>query len=234
MDKRLHEYINNKKYNKKFNILPLVSLEKQYNITKEDINTIKTYLNHIKYRKQSIPKDPNILNRYHNPYELNHKTSDLHYNIPKQYKTRVNLPDTHCPSEDIERLIGSVSTYSKDYIPEFSEKSKIDNDNKMILPSMISNKHNVNMSDYKPIPYIGKGCGNIDVENEIMCGLPTRLYSEKFKSLGYPSHEEHNFYYIDDRLQHPDSVVLPFPRGGDSTRLDKKCTRIKEESRSMM
>jgi len=224
MEQRLYDYLKERKYQKQNDILPFTSLEEEYKITKKDIETIKTYLKHIKYRKQSFEND----------YELKHERSELHYEHPtrrKQFRIEDKKYKNHCPEMSINKLIGSLETYSKDSIPDLSEVSEMDKDNKIVIPNISNNKKNIDVSEYKAVPYIGRGCGNIDVENDIMCGLPTRLYSEKYKSLGYENPEEHYYQYIDERVQHPDSVVLPFPRGGESTRLDKKCSRKKEKAR---
>jgi hypothetical protein len=45
IDPRLSEYINKKKFNQKHNIAPDVPLEKQYQITNEDMKTIRQYMN---------------------------------------------------------------------------------------------------------------------------------------------------------------------------------------------
>ena len=49
-------------------------------------------------------------------------------------------------------------------------------------------------------------------------GMPYRTK----KSFGYRNLSEHQFYYIDPSIQHEDSAMMPFPRGGISTRMDNK------------
>ena len=62
------------------------------------------------------------------------------------------------------------------------------------------------------------GLRNVQLESMMWYGEP----SGTKKSDGYPQPAEHNYQYVDKDVQHPDHVVLPFPRGGYSTRnLDK-------------
>ena len=79
---------------------------------------------------------------------------------------------------------------------------------------------------------------NFEYQDTLHFGVPSRLYTQKFKSndhnfskdigkneniFGYKNPFEHYFQLnIDSNLQNPDNVVLPFPRGGISSRLDKK------------
>jgi hypothetical protein len=56
---------------------------------------------------------------------------------------------------------------------------------------------------------------NSDLETQLIRGMPT---NNKSKTYGYRNVDEHYYDYISDDFQHPDNVVLPFPRGGEGTR----------------
>jgi hypothetical protein len=71
--------------------------------------------------------------------------------------------------------------------------------------------------------YINDKPIDVDIMNDVMLGMP----SHTRKSYGINDSFEHSFDYIDNDIQDPDHVVLPFPRGGESARLDNKTQRIR-------
>lgn len=97
-----------------------------------------------------------------------------------------------------------------------SEKSDIDYDSRKFIPNVSSNsKRDMNTSIYTRNNITRNEQSNIDAENELLLGMP---HNSKKKTYGFRSVDEHNYDYIDNDFQHPDNVVLPFPRGGEGTR----------------
>lgn len=86
---RLMEYVNKKKYYKNINFEPSVSLEKQYNITKQDIDDIKSF-----YRGEII-NDHNINDNM--KYDKNFPSSQywdkskIPYKYPNKYPQPPNM-----------------------------------------------------------------------------------------------------------------------------------------------
>lgn len=81
---------------------------------------------------------------------------------------------------------------------------------------------------HQSVPLRGKNAiaigGTRDIADGcMMTGLPER--NAKFKSLGYPSSSDHSFQFISDDIQDPNHTVLPFPRGGNLTRLENNFVR---------
>lgn len=89
-----------------------------------------------------------------------------------------------------------------------------------------TNKCYINTSSYQPIPYMGtkEGLKDINIETDIKCSYPTR----GAKSYGYKNPSEHYFDYINDDFQKAEHTVLPFMRGGISSR-DDNHKHIKEK-----
>ena len=105
-------------------------------------------------------------------------------------------------------------------VHDMNESSYMDVKEKRVIPNMKSRRDRPNTTSYQPIPYQGHGAGqgDPDIETCIQFGMPTRT----FKSYGYRNPAEHYYDYIEEDMQQPNNVVLPFPRGGVSTRLDNK------------
>jgi hypothetical protein len=166
----------------------------------------------------------------HNDYYDQALTDDRLYNADNDYNLELNRM-----IDDSERQVGSndhnsqymkLNKYDRDFKhPEYrlSGQTHMDTDNKVAIPSMDSNKTELQLSDYSPIPYKGQGFGrdDISVETSMMHSMPTRT----FKSYGYRNPAEHYFQYLDPAHGNRDESVFPFPRGGVSTRLDNKKMR---------
>ena len=69
----------------------------------------------------------------------------------------------------------------------------------------------------------GKGFGNLNISNDIRNGSCTRLENSSKK---INSEKEINDRYdlINKNFQNPDNLIMPFARGGDITRSNKKTT----------
>lgn len=83
----------------------------------------------------------------------------------------------------------------------------------------------------KNVQLVG-GTRDVDIENCLMKGLPER--NAKFKSLGYPNYSDHSFGYISGDIQDPNHVVMPFPRGGEVSRLENNFRRSKPYQREII
>lgn len=63
----------------------------------------------------------------------------------------------------------------------------------------------------------GRGFGNLNVSNDIRIGDYTRTETRNYKAQK-ESEVIDRWQYIDNRFQNPNNLVLPIPRGGESTR----------------
>lgn len=72
----------------------------------------------------------------------------------------------------------------------------------------------------------GRGFGNLNISNEIRNGNASRSDREDFKEyIENKQFFDFRFNYLDKNFQNPDNLVLPFPRGGNSTRRLNKCNK---------
>lgn len=84
-----------------------------------------------------------------------------------------------------------------------------------------SNKINTNnqqftyYSPYNQGP--GRGFGNLNVNNDIRFASQSRQHTDEFK-VNRESETIDRFEYIDSRYSNPNNLVLPFSRGGETTR----------------
>lgn len=121
----------------------------------------------------------------------------------------------------------------------------IDDETTLLTPAnnskeklQIKLKDNINPKDYNLLYYnelnknnesnfyytnidkgAGRGFGNLSISTNIRNGNDTRYDNKEFKE----KKEEQLFFdyqfdYLDKNFQNPNNVVLPFPRGGETTR----------------
>jgi len=85
-------------------------------------------------------------------------------------------------------------------------------------------KSSLNTSFYQAVPFtgLGSGIGNIEVNNEMYYGETSR--STQVRNVANTAINRFEPLIRDD-FQHPDNVVLPFPRGGIDTRNADKYSR---------
>ena len=70
-------------------------------------------------------------------------------------------------------------------------------------------------SDFGP----GRGFGNLNISNDIRTGDSSRNDTKEFKESREKSQLfDYQFQYLDRNFQDPNHIVLPIPRGGDTTR----------------
>jgi hypothetical protein len=65
----------------------------------------------------------------------------------------------------------------------------------------------------------GHGFGNLEISNNIRNGNSSRNDNKEFKELRESSQLfDYQFQYLDRNFQDPDHIVMPIPRGGNTTR----------------
>lgn len=178
-------------------------------------NGVKVFLNNGFYedvnstKKLPDTEQPHFLeNNFDNKYKIKNPQHKLLYNHPPkiQYNQRQYPSQNDDSKKQVNGIIGDKDTYSELNRVMFD----LDEDDKRI-----------DTSGYKSVPLMCKdGLKDVNYDNYLRDANPTRGR----KSYGYPNPAEHYFTYIDDDMQKPEHTVLAFPRGGESTRLDKNKT----------
>ena len=65
----------------------------------------------------------------------------------------------------------------------------------------------------------GRGFGNLNISNEIRNGDSSRQDTKEYReSREMMQMFDHQFSYLDRNFQDPNHIVMPIPRGGESTR----------------
>jgi hypothetical protein len=65
----------------------------------------------------------------------------------------------------------------------------------------------------------GHGFGNLEVSNDIRYGNSSRVDTKEFKEQRESSQLfDYQFQYLDRNFQDPNNIVMPIPRGGNTTR----------------
>lgn len=65
----------------------------------------------------------------------------------------------------------------------------------------------------------GRGFGNLNISNDIRNGDASRLDTKEFKEVKEAEQFfDYQFQYLDRNFQDPNHIVMPIPRGGESTR----------------
>jgi hypothetical protein len=65
----------------------------------------------------------------------------------------------------------------------------------------------------------GHGFGNLEISNDIRYGNSSRYDTKEFKEIRESSQLfDYQFQYLDRNFQDPNHIVMPIPRGGDTTR----------------
>ncbi len=128
----------------------------------------------------------------------------------------------------------------------YKKSNLIDNESSLLTPAINSKdkmqiklKDNINPMDYNLSYYnelnndnltdnfyytninkgAGRGFGNLTISTNIRNGNDSRNDNKDFK--GKKEEQlffDYQFNYLDKNFQNPDNVVLPFPRGGETTR----------------
>ena len=65
----------------------------------------------------------------------------------------------------------------------------------------------------------GHGFGNLEISNDIRYGNSSRFDTKEFKEIRESSQLfDYQFQYLDKNFQDPNNIVMPIPRGGNTTR----------------
>jgi hypothetical protein len=65
----------------------------------------------------------------------------------------------------------------------------------------------------------GHGFGNLNISNDMHYGNSSRTDTKEFKEIRESNQLfDYQFQYLDRNFQDPDHIVMPFPRGGNTTR----------------
>ena len=167
------------------------------------------------FNQYSINYTPKSVLKYNNEPKLQYKQV-LHYQ--QDGKSSIDNPDEN----NLDNIIGKLDTYTDQSNTMYTTNSSLDFENKINIPSNNTCKNYLNTSRYVPVPLKWKKGGPVKQEDNIQCSLPNR----SAKSLGMKNPSDHYFDYISDDIQNPDHVVLPFARGGISSRLsNQQCAK---------
>lgn len=211
---RLQEYMNKKIYYKKNNITPCIPLEVEYAITGNDMAKIKNY--------------------YHAPKKSEPYVQPDHFEPKIMYKQRVY--DESLRKCQQEQLKHNPSTQSIENKLNKHREQPVFLAGHIDLPK---SKRNYNANEcvdtlqkrYEVDKQINfkneRDLG--DILDDMQLGMPYRTT----KSYGFDNPFEHYYDYIDEDIQDPTHVVLPFPRGGVSVRGENRSQRKRYEREIM-
>lgn len=180
---------------------------------------------------------------YQSDYKLNVKPrSERVYHVPAKIEYKRHLMQSIDGTEDatlfhdpnVNPILNKLDRYDEHVNTIYQHSAEMDKETRVMTPGFASKQKNLDTSDFRAVPLMQArgGIRNVDVENCVMRGIPER--TQKFKSVGYPNPAEHYFQYIDGDIQHPDHVVMNFPRGGDNTRLLNNFQRARPYKRVVM
>jgi len=142
-------------------------------------------------------------------------TKDSDNNIPEKWKMnnkKYNLIDD-------ETSLLTPTNNSKEKI-QLKLKDNINPEDYNLIYYNQLNENNKSNFYYTNIDKgAGRGFGNLSISTDIRNGNDTRYDNKEFKE----KREEQLFFdykfnYLDKNFQNPNNVILPFPRGGDTTR----------------
>lgn len=148
--------------------------------------------------------------------------------VPWERANREPGPDLNTENSDFDKLQFRLNNFKTktNRIYQFPE----DMDNNYFQSSYETNSSSSVPLRGKGVQRMG-GTRDVDVENCLIKGLPER--NAKAKSFGYPNYSDHSFDFISDDIQDPKHVVMQFPRGGESSRLDKNFKSAKPYKREI-
>ncbi|VVU94936.1 hypothetical protein CPAV1605_661 [seawater metagenome] len=146
-----------------------------------------------------------------------------------------NKPDCKCgPNDDpidVESFLRNSSSQSRsktsiELSQKFSPKTFDINykDNRNQKFEQQFNRKNMVQPRYlndKPYTGPGRGIGNLDISDNTRVGMDTRRYNEEYRNISEAEILD-RFHFIDNSIQDPNHIVLPFPQGGIQTRDNKK------------
>jgi|SaaInlStandDraft_3_1057020.scaffolds.fasta_scaffold06302_6 hypothetical protein len=215
MDNRLKKYLYELQKCKRKGVDPGF-LKMKYKITSDDIFNIREH-----YKKKDV-RFPSTGFRKEDSRVQQMKKVDINQTIPNM---GMFAPD-HGKSCYEDAPLSQPGLLDTRDLLEWcdSEKAKEIENRKNIERSQYdkngSSKY-FNTSYYQPVPYMGQGTGigDADFETAMMRGQAIKFDERTKDGVSLTSHY---FDYIEEDIQNPDHIVMPFPRGGNNTRLSNK------------
>jgi len=122
-----------------------------------------------------------------------------------------------------DKLYGSLETMSLINNSSLTNGSELEKDleklniSKIDIRKQFTNYNSNTGQDIGP----GKGFGNLNISNDIRNGTCTRL-DNSLKKINSEKEINDRYDLINKNFQNPDNLILPFARGGDITRSNKK------------
>lgn len=217
VEPRLIEYIEHMVHNKKNNIFPSVPLHIKYAITSDDLQKIEAYVNQT---KSPISSNLHENDEIYYPPKIQYKMK-LHYDKleKRRCEQRTKLP--HTPNyEHVMKYVDKHTNFPA-YMTSVFGSPPLHG-----APNINLSKSNRVYDDRTTNDCINKireqYFNNQKLDSDIMTDIMLGIPSHTGKSYGYNDPFEHSFDYIDNDIQDPNHVILPFPRGGTSARLANK------------
>lgn len=169
-------------------------------------------------RNDSLVDQPGVEthNRYDSQYHVG-PTAEQMLKISKSKYEKGGIHDTYTYLEKdfCDNRYGNMNA------DEYLDTSEYDTKNKIIMPNIRQNiKKDLNVYNYVMTNLYDENdqCKDNNFEMDMINGMPVHTK----KSYGYRNPEEHYYDYIDNEFQNAYNSVLPFPFGGESTRLGNK------------
>jgi hypothetical protein len=208
----------------------------QYPNHKEACNTnCGQNCGHDAKHSSDVNKMVGLMNNY-NKYDRNDTFDKNSIFNQYRYKNSNSKTEESNNAPFLDKIIGNVPSYTNSPYEMYNDGCSMDTDLKTVTPKVMTNsKRGTNTSMYNAVPFMGKSSdfADADIASDMRNGIPSRLIKsygdQKFRSYGFSNPSEHYFDYISDDIQNPNNVVMPIPKGGYSTRLDKRETAKKYE-----
>ena len=140
---------------------------------------------------------------------MNYANFDLNQKINFNYKNKFNTNND--PTQD------SHGHYkiSKDKLESVADENNLQFNKYKDDKDVNQINFYYTSSDFGP----GRGFGNLNISNNIRTGDSSRNDIKEFKEFRESSQLfDYQFQYLDRNFQDPDHIVMPIPRGGDTTR----------------
>jgi hypothetical protein len=219
----IREYMHQKKFHAENHIQPSVPLEKIYGITSGDIAVLKSGKCKDQFNRASRPE------AQADTWRERVSTAPLRFRTQNWNREGKNARDCALGEPGVTIFGGNINPDEIDVDSRLrgrvvsrtasSPATIMDTCLKRAVPDYRGGevKSGLNTSFYQAVPFTGIGCGtgNMTVNNEIHFGETSRNYQDR-KVTGAAIDRFEPLLRTD--FQHPDSVVLPFPRGGVDTR----------------
>jgi len=281
LEPRLQEYLKKKKFYKKNNIKPDISIEQEFQITNIDRRILRAFLKGEKHMyDQQNPKsssfdkfkeDNNNLGKYFPSKSYRDNDPRVKKIKPEKFKKPQNMgmfaPDNnksdldkyyefknkncdYFDSRDFSNLDpkidqfaqegyspfengNNISTYCSFPSSQFSEKSDMDYENKLVIPKIASNlKRDMSTYGYRVSDYTRKFMPDVASENKLLRGLQSEGPRES--GYGHPSVPvEHYFQYLHVDEYENLNYSADF-KAGTPTRSDNKKVARENYSREII